>query len=79
MTAFKRINGLMLSENHAGPKKFLVYFTSDKTGETLSIASESDDVMFTVSFEDVMAVIAKERKAGYKKGEHFIIDMDAKK
>ena len=76
MTLIRKIKGFT---SRTGLKRvpLVVHFTSDNLGETLSIASEEQNIQFTVNYDDIMKIVAREREKGYTTG-HGIIDETGK-
>lgn len=75
MTLIKNIGCLYCdSEKILENQKATIRFTSDRMGETLSI--QCMDKMFLVNYKEIEKVVKKERKMGYKRKEHFIMDDD---
>ena len=60
-TKVAKVRGMLTLKNKGMiPTNVIVRFTSDH-GETLSLADEHDNVMLTVAFEDVEALVKKTR------------------
>jgi len=66
-TKVAKVRGMLTLKNKGMiPTNVIVRFTSDH-GETLSLADEYDNVMLTVAFEDVEALIKKTRSRRTKR------------
>lgn len=74
MTLIRKIKGM---SNKTGLKliPLTVHFTSDNLGETLSIGSTEQGVQYTVAYEYIDRIVAREREKGYTEG-HLIIEDD---
>lgn len=69
-TKVTKARGMMVvKDKGVVPMNIIVRFTSEN-GETLSLSDERDNMMFTVAYEDVEALIKETRKtAPQTKGE----------
>ena len=70
MTLIRQLKGFV-NFDFLRKKNILVHFTSDKLGETISLAHGS--TQFTLPYKQIEQMVKRERAAKYKDG-HFIID-----
>ena len=64
MTKTEAIQGMIINGLAPSMKMITVRFTSDESGETISLADENNGIMLLVPFEPVQELIDEARKIG---------------
>lgn len=55
------VKGMLIHEDTAALREIQIRFTSDGSGETLSLAHDISGIMIAVDYKDILRVVKKER------------------